>query len=100
VYVSECLILQVWSVVTDRHTDNTERVRRLIFRHEFINIPHSTLRKVGLFVAGAEEFCSEPLSNKLDASIFINMNHVSLTLTHLEPQSIMADTTTFKTIIM
>ena len=59
-YVSECLSLQVWSVVTDRHTDYTEHVRRLIFRHEFINIPHSTLRKVGLFVAGAEECCSEP----------------------------------------
>jgi len=35
---------------------------------------------MGLFVAGAEEFRSEPLSDELDTSIFRNINHVILTL--------------------
>ena len=99
VYVGVCLILQVPSVVTDKYTNPKERVRRLIFRHVFVNFPYSMLRKVRLFVAGAEEFCSEPLSHKHDASIFRNINHVSLTLVHTEPQTNMAYTITFRTII-
>ena len=83
VYVSEWLILHVVSVVADKYTNHKERVRWLIFRHECINFPHSTLRKLGLFVAGAEELCSEPLSHKLDASIFRNINGVRPTLMHL-----------------
>jgi len=67
-------------MLSGKYTQNKKHVRRLVFRHEFVNFPHSTLRKLGLFVAGAEVFRSEPLSHETDTSIFRNINQVSLAL--------------------
>ena len=97
-YFSERLILQVPAGVADKYINHNERVRRLISEHECINCPHSTVGKEKLLVAAAEEFSSETLSPKPDANIFGYINHLSLTLTHSEPQYSVIDTTRLRTI--